>query len=39
MAYGQDFTFLRLLLGGIGDDDAISRGFLLLDPLHHDAVV
>ncbi len=37
--YGHDFTFLRLFLGGIGDDDAVARGFLLFDPLHHDAVV
>jgi len=35
----QAFAFLRLLLGGIGDDDAVARGFLLLDPLYHKAVV
>ena len=36
---GHHFAFLRLFLGGIGDDDAVARGFLFLDPLHHDAVV
>src|SRR5437879_6301612 len=35
----NDFAFLRLLLGRIGDDDAVARGFLFLDPLYHDAVV
>jgi len=39
VTYGQDFTLLRLFLGGIGDDDAVARGFLLLDPLYHKAVV
>src|SRR5690606_2777151 len=27
-AYGEDFAFLRLLLGGVGDDDA-AGGLLL----------
>ena len=36
---GHHFALLRLFLGGIGDDDAVARGFLFLDPLHHDAVV
>ena len=39
MPDGHDFALLRLFLGGIGDDDAVARGFLFLDPLHHDAVV
>jgi hypothetical protein len=33
------FTLLGLFLRRIGDDNAGSRGFLFLDPLHHDAVV
>src|SRR6185312_1416588 len=28
-AHGNDFAFLRLLLGGVGDDDA-ARGLLIL---------
>ena len=39
MTNGDHFAFLRLLFGGIGDDDAVPRGFLFLNPLHHDAVV
>ena len=39
VADGHDFALLRLFLGGIGDDDAVARGFLFFDPLHHDAVV
>src|SRR4051794_25254060 len=39
MADGNDLTFLRLFLRRIRDDDAVARGFLFLDPLHHDAVV
>jgi hypothetical protein len=33
MTYGQDFTFLRLLLSRIGNDDAVARGLLFLNPL------
>jgi len=36
---GHHFTFLGFFLSRIGDDDAVARGFLFLDPLHHDAVV
>jgi hypothetical protein len=39
VTYRQDFTFLRLFLGGIRDDDAVARNFLLLDTLHHEAIV
>ncbi len=39
MPDGHDFTLLGLFLSRIGDDDAVARGFLFLDPLHHDAVV
>jgi hypothetical protein len=37
-ADGDDFAFLRLFLGGVGDDDpALGRGFFF-DALHEDAV-
>ena len=39
MTDSHDFALLRLLLGRIGDDDAVARGFLFVDPLYHDAVV
>src|ERR1017187_9297312 len=39
MTYCHDFTLLRLFLSRIGDDNAAARGFLLVDPLHHNAVV
>ena len=36
---GDHFRFLRLLLGGIGNDDAAPHSFLLFYPLYHNAVV
>jgi hypothetical protein len=39
MTYSHDFTLLRFLLGRIGDDDSVARGFLFLDPLDYDVVV
>ena len=39
VADGHNFALLRFLLGGVGDDDAIPRGFLFVNPLHHDAVI
>jgi len=33
------FTFLRFLFSRVRDDDAVARGFLFLDQLHHDAVI
>ncbi len=38
-AYGDDLALLRLLLGGIGDDDAAFGSFVLLDPAYDHAVV
>jgi hypothetical protein len=37
--HSDHLAFLRFLLGGIGDDDAVPRGFLFVDALDHDAVV
>src|ERR1017187_827994 len=37
-AEGDDDAFLRLFLGGIGNDDAALFGFLLFDRFHEDAV-
>src|SRR5207237_9991040 len=37
-AHGDDFTFLRLLLGGVGDDDAAAHRLLLLDAASQDTV-
>src|SRR5690349_20188513 len=36
---GDDLTFLWFLLGRVGNHNSIPRGFLLVNPLHHDAVV
>src|SRR5579872_5807494 len=33
------FAFLRLFLGGVGDDDAAGGLFLLLEAADHDAIV
>ena len=38
-ADGHDFALGRLLLGGVGDDDAALGSFLGLDALDDDAVV
>ena len=38
-ADGDDLAFLRLLLGGVGDDDAALGLFLAFEALDHDAVV
>jgi hypothetical protein len=38
-AYSDDFAFLRLFLGAIGDDDPASGLFLGLDAADEDAVV
>jgi hypothetical protein len=38
-AYGNNLSFLRLLLGGIRDDDATLALLLLLDTLHNDAIL
>src|SRR4029077_2988903 len=38
-AYGHDLSFLRLLLGGIGDDDPALGFFLTFKASDHDAVV
>src|SRR5262249_4531134 len=38
-ANGYDFALLRLLLGGIGDDDAALGSLVLLDPAYGDAVM
>ena len=37
-AEGDDFAFLRLFLGGVGNDDAALFGFFLFDRLHEHAV-
>ena len=37
--HGDDFAFLRLLLDGIGDDDAAFCLLFALEALDHDAVV
>src|SRR3546814_11909780 len=36
---GDDFAFLRLFLGGVGDDDAASRLFFGFDTANKPAVV
>src|SRR6266850_6749226 len=36
--HGHHFAFLRLLLGGVGDDDPATLCFLLLDAANQDAV-
>src|SRR6187200_282345 len=38
-AYGDDFALLRLLLGGIRDDDAALGSLVLFDPAYDDAVM
>jgi len=38
-AHGDDFAFLGLFLGAIGDDDATADGFALLQTSDEDAVV
>src|SRR5208337_1180256 len=38
-AHGHDLAFLRLLLGGVGDDDAALRLLLTFDAADDDAVV
>src|SRR6478736_280667 len=38
-ADGDDLAFLRLLLGGVGDDDAAFGAFFAFDALDDDAVV
>src|ERR1700758_4825839 len=38
-ADGDDLALGRLLLGRVGDDDARGGGLLLVDRLHHDAVL
>ena len=38
-ADGDDFTFLGLFLGGVGDDDAATDGFTLFDTTNQDAIV
>src|SRR5581483_1834047 len=38
-ADGDDFAFLRLVLGGIGDDDAATGGLGFFDATNDDAVV
>src|SRR4029450_12506056 len=37
--YGDDLALLRLLLGGVGDDQAARGGLLALAGLHDDAIV
>src|SRR5262245_10490427 len=37
--HGDDLALLRLLLGGIGDDDAAFGPLILLDTAHDDAVM
>ena len=37
-AEGDDFAFLRLFFGGIGNDDAALFDFFLFDRLHEDAI-
>src|SRR3954465_6051889 len=39
VADGQDLTLLRLLLGGVGDDDPAPGGLLLLDAADEQTVV
>ena len=39
VADGDDFGLLRLLLGGVGDDDAAPDLLLLLDALDQDPIV
>src|ERR1700760_2753614 len=36
---GDDFAFLWLFLGGVGDDDAATHGLALFDTANEDAVV
>src|SRR5262249_1324902 len=38
-ADGDDLALLGLLLRGVRDDDAASADFLLLDPLHENAIM
>src|SRR5690349_16920216 len=38
-AYGDDFALLRLLLGGIRNDNAALGPLVLLDPAYDDAVM
>src|SRR5581483_8701130 len=38
-AGGDNLAFLRLLLGGVGNDDAASRSFLGFDAAHDDAIM
>jgi len=37
--HGDDFAFLGLFFGGVGDDDAALGFLFLLDPLYDDAVL
>src|SRR5580704_12037911 len=39
LADGDDLAFLRLLLGGVGDDDAAADGLALFDAADQDAVM
>src|SRR5260370_34966264 len=39
LPYGDNFAFLRLLFGRVGDDDSASNRFLLLDPFYGNAIV
>src|SRR5437762_963702 len=39
LAHSDDLALLRLLLGGIGDDDPADFLFAFLEALHDDAVV
>src|ERR1035438_4378654 len=39
MAYSDDLALLGFLLSGIGDDDAVTRGFFFVDSFHYNAVV
>ena len=38
-AGGDDFTFLRFFLGGVGDDDTTRGLFFGIQPADHDAVM
>src|SRR5438876_7950716 len=39
VAGGEDFAFLGLLLGRVGDDDSALRGLLLLDAANDETIV
>src|SRR5882672_7384873 len=39
VAGGEDFTFLGLFLGRVGDDDPALRGLLLLDATNDETIV